>query len=212
MLINFFRKLGEAGWDTEEQSVGHSAELKLSFRWIYKASEHNFFFEKLITFQYELLFALLRSEVSALKEINSSVHHTRLRTQKWTSSRLIFSHWLFSLQVRGKKRQRGWFHSSHVKLLGPSNIKSSPSPLPGDGCHIMNTASCIQHGLFLYLFCWCWWNWESSSLRGKLQVKIALDNPANYRLFFVSLILKFCSDMWNKTLPTLNQLDEQRGK
>uniref|UniRef100_A0A8P4GMT8 Intersectin 2a n=1 Tax=Dicentrarchus labrax TaxID=13489 RepID=A0A8P4GMT8_DICLA len=35
-----------------------------------------------------------------------------------------------SLKARGKKRQRGWFHSSHVKLLGPSSSKSSPSPLP----------------------------------------------------------------------------------
>ncbi|KAF3849769.1 hypothetical protein F7725_019488 [Dissostichus mawsoni] len=43
--------------------------------------------------------------------------------------------WLGELQARGKKRQRGWFHSSHVKLLGPSSSKSSPSPLPGDGTH-----------------------------------------------------------------------------
>uniref|UniRef100_A0A8C5HIJ9 Intersectin-2-like n=1 Tax=Gouania willdenowi TaxID=441366 RepID=A0A8C5HIJ9_GOUWI len=39
--------------------------------------------------------------------------------------------WLGELQARGKRRQRGWFHSSHVKLLGPSSCKSSPSPLPG---------------------------------------------------------------------------------
>ncbi|XP_037606775.1 intersectin-2a isoform X2 [Sebastes umbrosus] len=38
--------------------------------------------------------------------------------------------WLGELQARGKKRQRGWFHSSHVKLLGPTSSKSSPSPLP----------------------------------------------------------------------------------
>uniref|UniRef100_A0A673CRU8 Intersectin 2 n=1 Tax=Sphaeramia orbicularis TaxID=375764 RepID=A0A673CRU8_9TELE len=38
--------------------------------------------------------------------------------------------WLGELQARGKKRQRGWFHSSNVKLLGPSSSKSSPSPLP----------------------------------------------------------------------------------
>ncbi|XP_040920146.1 intersectin-2a [Toxotes jaculatrix] len=38
--------------------------------------------------------------------------------------------WLGELQARGKKRQRGWFHSSHVKLLGPASSKSSPSPLP----------------------------------------------------------------------------------
>ncbi|XP_026196831.1 intersectin-2a [Anabas testudineus] len=38
--------------------------------------------------------------------------------------------WLGELQARGKKRQRGWFHSSHVKLLGPSSNISSPSPLP----------------------------------------------------------------------------------
>ncbi|XP_034018749.1 intersectin-2a isoform X2 [Thalassophryne amazonica] len=40
------------------------------------------------------------------------------------------SWWLGELQARGKKRQRGWFHSCHVKLLGPSSTKSSPSPLP----------------------------------------------------------------------------------
>ncbi|XP_056284106.1 intersectin-2a isoform X3 [Pseudoliparis swirei] len=38
--------------------------------------------------------------------------------------------WLGELQARGKKRQRGWFHSSHVKLLGPSSSRPSPSPLP----------------------------------------------------------------------------------
>uniref|UniRef100_A0A3Q3X4R2 Uncharacterized protein n=1 Tax=Mola mola TaxID=94237 RepID=A0A3Q3X4R2_MOLML len=38
--------------------------------------------------------------------------------------------WLGELQARGKKRQRGWFHSSHVKLLSPPTTKSSPSPLP----------------------------------------------------------------------------------
>uniref|UniRef100_A0A8C5C9X2 Intersectin 2a n=1 Tax=Gadus morhua TaxID=8049 RepID=A0A8C5C9X2_GADMO len=38
--------------------------------------------------------------------------------------------WLGELQARGKKRQRGWFHSSNVKLLGPTSGKSTPSPLP----------------------------------------------------------------------------------
>ncbi|KAG7265896.1 hypothetical protein CRUP_009500 [Coryphaenoides rupestris] len=38
--------------------------------------------------------------------------------------------WLGELQARGKKRQRGWFHSSNVKLLGPSSGKATPSPLP----------------------------------------------------------------------------------
>uniref|UniRef100_A0A1A8FG31 Intersectin 2a n=2 Tax=Nothobranchius korthausae TaxID=1143690 RepID=A0A1A8FG31_9TELE len=38
--------------------------------------------------------------------------------------------WLGELQVRGKKRQKAWLHSSHVKLLGPSSSKSSPCPLP----------------------------------------------------------------------------------
>ncbi|XP_057678427.1 intersectin-2 isoform X2 [Corythoichthys intestinalis] len=38
--------------------------------------------------------------------------------------------WLGELRARGKKRQRGWVLSSHVKLLGPSGNKSSPSPLP----------------------------------------------------------------------------------
>ncbi|XP_068197871.1 intersectin-2a isoform X2 [Antennarius striatus] len=38
--------------------------------------------------------------------------------------------WLGELQARGKKRQRGWFQSTNVKLLGPSSSKPSPSPLP----------------------------------------------------------------------------------
>ncbi|XP_061667407.1 intersectin-2-like [Syngnathoides biaculeatus] len=38
--------------------------------------------------------------------------------------------WLGELQARGKKRQRGWVQSSHVKVLGPSSNKSAPSPLP----------------------------------------------------------------------------------
>ncbi|XP_036003423.1 intersectin-2a isoform X3 [Fundulus heteroclitus] len=38
--------------------------------------------------------------------------------------------WLGELQARGKKRQKGWFHSSHVKLMGPSGAKTSLSPLP----------------------------------------------------------------------------------
>ncbi|MEQ2200080.1 Intersectin-2, partial [Xenoophorus captivus] len=38
--------------------------------------------------------------------------------------------WLGELQARGKKRQKGWFHSSYVKLLGPSSTKTSLSPLP----------------------------------------------------------------------------------
>ncbi|KAM4713618.1 intersectin-2a isoform 3-T3 [Anableps anableps] len=38
--------------------------------------------------------------------------------------------WLGELQARGKKRQKGWFQSSHVKLLGPSSTKTSLSPLP----------------------------------------------------------------------------------
>ncbi|XP_067097402.1 intersectin-2a isoform X2 [Osmerus mordax] len=38
--------------------------------------------------------------------------------------------WLGELQARGRKRQRGWFHSSHVKLLGPTSGKSTPAPVP----------------------------------------------------------------------------------
>lgn len=44
---------------------------------------------------------------------------------------VLYSLYFPPRQARGKKRQRGWFHSSHVKLLGPSSSKSSPSPLPG---------------------------------------------------------------------------------
>ncbi|KAM9315865.1 intersectin-2 [Gastrophryne carolinensis] len=36
--------------------------------------------------------------------------------------------WQGELQARGKKRQKGWFPASHVKLLGPSNDKAVTTP------------------------------------------------------------------------------------
>ncbi|KAK1891225.1 hypothetical protein KUDE01_010053, partial [Dissostichus eleginoides] len=38
--------------------------------------------------------------------------------------------WLGELQARGKKRQKGWFPSSNVKVLGSSSGKSTPAPQP----------------------------------------------------------------------------------
>ncbi|XP_066122689.1 intersectin-2 isoform X3 [Saccopteryx bilineata] len=35
--------------------------------------------------------------------------------------------WQGELQARGKKRQKGWFPASHVKLLGPSTEKTTPA-------------------------------------------------------------------------------------
>nr|XP_045007250.1 intersectin-2 isoform X3 [Jaculus jaculus] len=35
--------------------------------------------------------------------------------------------WQGELQARGKKRQKGWFPASHVKLLGPSNERTTPA-------------------------------------------------------------------------------------
>ncbi|XP_072263549.1 intersectin-2 isoform X1 [Pyxicephalus adspersus] len=35
--------------------------------------------------------------------------------------------WQGELQARGKKRQKGWFPATHVKLLGPSNDKAAPA-------------------------------------------------------------------------------------
>uniref|UniRef100_A0A670ID68 Intersectin 2 n=1 Tax=Podarcis muralis TaxID=64176 RepID=A0A670ID68_PODMU len=34
--------------------------------------------------------------------------------------------WQGELQARGKKRQKGWFPATHVKLLGPSNERNTP--------------------------------------------------------------------------------------
>uniref|UniRef100_A0AAQ4R393 Intersectin 2b n=1 Tax=Gasterosteus aculeatus aculeatus TaxID=481459 RepID=A0AAQ4R393_GASAC len=36
--------------------------------------------------------------------------------------------WLGELQARGKKRQKGWFPASHVKILGSSSGQSTPAP------------------------------------------------------------------------------------
>ncbi|XP_027411746.1 intersectin-2 isoform X2 [Bos indicus x Bos taurus] len=35
--------------------------------------------------------------------------------------------WQGELQARGKKRQKGWFPASHVKLLGPSSERTAPA-------------------------------------------------------------------------------------
>uniref|UniRef100_A0A8B9HAZ8 Intersectin 2a n=1 Tax=Astyanax mexicanus TaxID=7994 RepID=A0A8B9HAZ8_ASTMX len=38
--------------------------------------------------------------------------------------------WLGELQARGKKRQKGWFNSSNIKLLEPNSGKTTPAPQP----------------------------------------------------------------------------------
>ncbi|XP_032375658.1 intersectin-2b [Etheostoma spectabile] len=38
--------------------------------------------------------------------------------------------WLGELQARGKKRQKGWFPASHVKVLGSNSGMSTPAPQP----------------------------------------------------------------------------------
>ncbi|XP_072509186.1 intersectin-2 isoform X2 [Notamacropus eugenii] len=38
--------------------------------------------------------------------------------------------WQGELQARGKKRQKGWFPASHVKLLGPGNDRGTPACPP----------------------------------------------------------------------------------
>ncbi|XP_074050396.1 intersectin-2 isoform X1 [Macrotis lagotis] len=39
--------------------------------------------------------------------------------------------WQGELQARGKKRQKGWFPASHVKLLGPTSERGTPASQPG---------------------------------------------------------------------------------
>ncbi|XP_066490567.1 intersectin-2 isoform X1 [Tiliqua scincoides] len=38
--------------------------------------------------------------------------------------------WQGELQARGKKRQKGWFPATHVKLLGPSSERTTPASVP----------------------------------------------------------------------------------
>ncbi|KAM4602595.1 intersectin-2b [Polymixia lowei] len=45
-------------------------------------------------------------------------------------SRNTTNWWLGELQARGKKRQKGWFPASHVKILGSNSGKSTPAPQP----------------------------------------------------------------------------------
>lgn len=40
-----------------------------------------------------------------------------------------------SLQARGKKRQKGWFPASHVKLLGSNSGKSTPASAASEKQH-----------------------------------------------------------------------------
>uniref|UniRef100_A0A4X2KIG7 Intersectin 2 n=1 Tax=Vombatus ursinus TaxID=29139 RepID=A0A4X2KIG7_VOMUR len=39
--------------------------------------------------------------------------------------------WQGELQARGKKRQKGWFPASHVKVLGPGSERGTPASQPG---------------------------------------------------------------------------------
>ncbi|XP_060897055.1 intersectin-2b [Labrus mixtus] len=43
-------------------------------------------------------------------------------------SKNVSGWWLGELQARGKKRQKGWFPASHVKILGSNSGKSTPAP------------------------------------------------------------------------------------
>lgn len=62
--------------------------------------------------------------------------------QSWTLEKKLWvwlkPHWkpvtvcIFWLQARGKKRQKGWFPATHVKVLESSSGKSTPAPQPGN--------------------------------------------------------------------------------
>ncbi|XP_069549849.1 intersectin-2b isoform X1 [Brachyistius frenatus] len=45
-------------------------------------------------------------------------------------SKNVSGWWLGELQARGKKRQKGWFPATHVKVLGSTSGKSTPAPQP----------------------------------------------------------------------------------
>ncbi|XP_044275174.1 intersectin-2 isoform X2 [Varanus komodoensis] len=45
--------------------------------------------------------------------------------------------WQGELQARGKKRQKGWFPATHVKLLGPSNEKAASAPAILPVCQVI---------------------------------------------------------------------------
>ncbi|XP_061610787.1 intersectin-2a isoform X3 [Phyllopteryx taeniolatus] len=70
--------------------------------------------------------------VTASASVGPTVHQLRLSPGQLivVLAKNSSGWWLGELQARGKKRQRGWVQSSHVKLLGPSSNKSAPSPLP----------------------------------------------------------------------------------
>lgn len=152
MLGQIFIRLGQVGWHTEQQCFGHSTDLRISFGWIYEGIEHTF---ALKTVQYRLLFPLLRFlEVQRCARQIRFINSPRDLEFRSEPAKVWFCLlWLFSLQARGKKRQRGWFHSSHVKLLGPSSSKSSPSPLPGEGWRALNTTSCSWWASMISLVC-----------------------------------------------------------
>ncbi|XP_061559725.1 intersectin-2a isoform X2 [Phycodurus eques] len=70
--------------------------------------------------------------VTASASVGPTIHQLRLSPGQLivVLAKNSSGWWLGELQARGKKRQRGWVYSSHVKLLGPSSNKSAPSPLP----------------------------------------------------------------------------------
>ncbi|KAF7666555.1 hypothetical protein LDENG_00101420 [Lucifuga dentata] len=120
--------------------------------------------------------------------------------------------WLGELQARGKKRQRGWFHSSHVKLLGPSSGKSTPAPLPV--CQVIAmydyTAAnrdelCFSKGQLINILDKTnpdWWKGEANGVTGLLPtnyVKMTTESDPSQQ---------WCADL--KTLDTMTPQERKR--
>lgn len=84
-------------------------------------------------------------------------------------SRPALAEWSFKLDLcvlwlkaRGKKRQKGWFPASHVKVLGSNSGKSTPASQPGN-THTYTQTPLMRWEQWSCVLCWTW-NMPSSSV------------------------------------------------
>ncbi|XP_023367584.1 intersectin-2 [Otolemur garnettii] len=120
--------------------------------------------------------------------------------------------WQGELQARGKKRQKGWFPASHVKLLGPSSERTTPAFHPV--CQVIAmydyTASnedelSFSKGQLINVMSKDdpdWWQGEISGVTGLFPsnyVKMTTDSDPSQQ---------WCADL--QTLDTMQPIERKR--
>ncbi|XP_043841584.1 intersectin-2 isoform X5 [Dromiciops gliroides] len=120
--------------------------------------------------------------------------------------------WQGELQARGKKRQKGWFPASHVKLLGPGSERGTPASQPVCQViamydYIANNEDELNFSKGQLINVWNkddvdWWQGEISGVSGLFPanyVKMTTDSDPSQQ---------WCSDL--QSLDTMAPMERKR--